>query len=92
MLTGDVAIDLRSLTPTKARAMVRFCRAAVAFSDSVSGANHGVKEFNDLYPDGISDLESQWPVEQSTADLRAQRAPLTEGRSRNFANEFQVSK
>ena len=31
-------MDLRSLTPAKAQSMVRFCRAAVAFSDSVSPA------------------------------------------------------
>ena len=90
VFSGDIAVDLRSLTPAKAQAMVRFCRAAVAFSDSVSEAGFGVKEFNADYPEGFADCESQWPVTQSEEDLLIQRGPLTDARSKHLANEFQV--
>ena len=89
--TGDLAIDLRSLTPAKARAMVKFCRATVAFSDSVAPAGYGVSDFNLLYEEGIADQENRWPIGQNADNLRLQRNPLTERRSRNFANEFQVA-
>ena len=70
--------------------MVKYCRATVAFSDSVAPAGFGVKDFNQLYPAGIADQECQWPTGQSSDDLQLQRRELTDRRSRGFANEFQV--